>query len=112
MDAVRNVPDWFAFTPLDTLQDAAMARLQALMYYSRWRTQVWRCHRMRAQARTTTRFSAVGPDLTCLRSSGRLDLGIVIMYSHAVPDLGPLSHHLTTGSLAMRHLKFAPTVVT
>jgi hypothetical protein len=34
-DAVRHVPDWFAFTPLDTLQDAAAARLQALTYSSR-----------------------------------------------------------------------------
>ena len=50
-DAVRNVPGWFAFTQLDILQVAAAMRLQTLKYYTRWRTQVWQCHLMRAQAR-------------------------------------------------------------
>src|SRR6266567_3838802 len=44
-----NVPNWFAFTPLDTLKDAVAARLQAIAYYGRQRTQVWRCHRREAQ---------------------------------------------------------------
>ncbi len=49
MDAMRNVPDWFVSTPLDTLLDAATVRLQTFAYYSRWRMQVWQCHLMQVE---------------------------------------------------------------
>ncbi|KAF8495437.1 hypothetical protein F5888DRAFT_1635508 [Russula emetica] len=68
IEAVRNVPDWFAFTPLDTVYAG-------------------RCG---------------GEDTgTCVPQSledAARGIGIVITYSHAAPDPGPLANQLMSDS--------------
>src|SRR6266576_1634512 len=91
-----NVPNWFAFMPLDTMKDAVAARLQAIAYYGRQDAGVGRVavssKGSATCSATTTRFPAVGLGLTCLRSSSKTRPG----------------HHYHTQSCRSRSRVFIP----